>query len=72
MEEGGGKGSLKMGSFPMTSLEPLRNSQRDFSSSVTLKYIMLQSRGLRADTRSVNEVMLRRIAVIKSSVVFNL
>ena len=56
----------------MTSLEPLRNSQRDFSSSVTLKYIMLQSRGLRADTRSVNEVMLRRIAVIKSSVVFNL
>ena len=56
----------------MTSLEPLRNSQRDFSSSVTLKYIMLQSRGLQADTRSVNEVMLRRIAVIKSSVVFNL
>ena len=56
----------------MTSLELLRNSQRDFSSSVTLKYIMLQSRGLRADTRSVNEVMLRRIAVIKSSVVFNL
>ena len=56
----------------MTSLEPLRNSQRDFSSSVTLKYIMLQSRGLRADTRSVNEVMLRRIAVIKSSMVFNL
>ena len=56
----------------MTSLEPLRNSQHDFSSSVTLKYIMLQSCGLRADTRSVNEVMLRRIAVIKSSVVFNL
>ena len=43
----------------MTSLEPLRNSQRDFSSSVTLKYIMLQSRGLRADTRSVNEVMFK-------------
>ena len=33
---------------------------------------MLQSRGLRADTRGVNEVVLRRIAVIKSSVVFNL
>ena len=31
----------------MTSLGPLRNSQRDFSLSVTLKYIMLQSRGLR-------------------------
>ena len=57
---------------PMTSLEPLRNSQRDFSSSVMLKYIMLQSRGLRANARGVNEVMLRRIAVIKSSVVFNL
>ena len=56
----------------MTSLGPLRNSQRDFSLSVTLKYIMLQSRGLRANTRGVNEVMLRRIAVIKSSVVFNL
>ena len=56
----------------MSSLEPLRNSQRDFSSSVTLKYIMLQSLGLRANTRGVNEVVLRRIAVIKSSVVFNL
>ena len=63
---------VNLGRFHMTSLGPLRNSQRDFSSSVKLKYIMLQSRGLRANTRGVNEVMLRRIAVIKSSVVFNL
>ena len=42
----------------MTSLEPLRNSQRDFSFRVTLKYIMLQSRGLRVNTRGVNEVVL--------------
>ena len=64
--------SLRVFSVFMASLEPLRNSQRDFSSSVTLKDIMLQSRGPGADTRGVNEVMLRRIAVIKSSVVFNL
>ena len=43
----------------MTSLELLRNSQRDYSSSVMLKYIMLQSRGLRANAIGVNEVMLR-------------
>ena len=51
-----------MSYYDMTSLEPLRNSQRDFSLGVTLKFIMLQSRGLRANARGVNEVMLRRIA----------
>ena len=63
---------LKIPFGDMTSLEPLRNSQSDFSLGVTLKYIMLQSRGLRAKTRGVNEVVLWLIAVIKSSLVFNL